>query len=86
MVAAAAAVQVLRRYSASSALIVGAGALAAGVLRVLAGPNVASPSLLLVSSTLAGIGFAAAFLGALGSIASLAECDQVDLPFLRRAP
>src|ERR1700733_1564491 len=70
---AATAILVLRRYSASSALILGAGALVAGLLGVLAGANVASPSLLLASSALAGIGFGAAYLGALGSIAPLAE-------------
>jgi MFS family permease len=47
--------------------------LVAGLLGVLAGANVASPSLLLASSALAGIGFGAAYLGALGSIAPLAE-------------
>src|ERR1700730_10543399 len=73
MAGAAAAILVLRRYSASSALILGAGALVAGLLGVLAGANVASPSLLLASSALAGIGFGAAYLGALGSIAPLAE-------------
>jgi len=39
-----AAILVLRRYSASSALILGAGALVAGLLGVLAGANVASLS------------------------------------------
>ena len=73
MAGAAAAILVLRRYSASSALILGAGALVAGLLGVLAGANVASPSLLLASSALAGLGFGAAYLGALGSIAPLAE-------------
>ena len=73
MAGAATAILVLRRYSASSALILGAGALVAGLLGVLAGANVASPSLLLASSALAGIGFGAAYLGALGSIAPLAE-------------
>jgi len=82
MAAAAAAILVLRRYSASSALIAGEGALVAGLLGVLADANVASLSLLLASSALAGIGFGAAYLGALGSIASLAEGDQADLPFL----
>jgi MFS family permease len=73
MAGAAAAILVFRRYSASSALILGAGALVAGLLGVLAGANVASPSLLLASSALAGIGFGAAYIGALGSIAPLAE-------------
>jgi MFS family permease len=73
MAGAAAAILVLRRYSASSALILGAGTLVAGLLGVLAGANVASPSLLLASSAVAGIGFGAAYLGALGSIAPLAE-------------
>jgi MFS family permease len=76
MAGAAAAVLVFRRYSASSALTPGAGALLAGLLGVLAGANVASPSLLLASSALAGIGFGAAYLGALGSSAPLAESHE----------
>jgi len=73
MAGGGAAILVLRRYSASSASHPRSGSVGSRPARVLAGANVASPSLLLASSALAGIGFGAAYLGALGSIAPLAE-------------
>jgi MFS family permease len=73
MAGAAAAILVMRRYPAASALIFGSGALMVGLLGVLAGANLTSPALLLASSALAGIGFGAAYFGALGSVAPLAE-------------
>jgi MFS family permease len=73
MAGAAAAILVMRRYPAASALIFGSGALMVGLLGILAGANLTSPALLLASSALAGIGFGAAYFGALGSVAPLAE-------------
>jgi MFS family permease len=76
MAGAAAAILVMRRYPAASALIFGSGALMVGLLGILAGANLTSPALLLASSALAGIGFGAAYFGALGSVAPLAEPHQ----------
>lgn len=73
MAGGAAAILVLRRYSASSALIAGSAALLVGVGGILAGASLASAGLLLACSLFAGIGFGGAFLGALGTIAPLAE-------------
>lgn len=73
MAGGAVAILVLRRCSASSALIAGSAALLVGLGGILAGANLASAGLLVACSLFAGIGFGGAFLGALGTIAPLAE-------------
>ncbi|TXH79810.1 MAG: MFS transporter, partial [Rhizobium sp.] len=75
-ISGAAAVFLLRRRSAATAMMFGIASMTLGVLTVIAGVHAAEVSILAVGTVIAGAGFGATFLGTVRSIMPLAKPDE----------